>query len=414
MNRLIPLSEFGTPDPYFRNRAAEGRSLSELLQDLRTDVESIEISPYLHPSVEEYVYRVLNTYLHGWFYYPLFAIAENLSIFNLEQALKVRYEFQSSPRTTLNDLLRNASNSDLLRFKQTETVKNIYEARKENHPLFEAMGVQVQKPNINDIAQNRRKIVTENLPAIRGYIVHPTIPSVTMPHNALIGIKQHVEYINIIAENSDAKLRKLLSSVDFDWSSAKYIPIETASNTFSRDRPFTHRKSIQVIEIIQFIDEVVVFLGLEKRCPADQLWVLSRYSLVPSKAYKILDDIFRNNKDLDSIEITDPVELAEIIKFEDYSIGLLQDLGSSFMLNSGGLEVQFEFIRTSSTRKQWKVTTIDGQKTKCCSVKRHEYSYHILNKLSLQSKLENSISWHLGILRKVIGGEESDNRQYEG
>ncbi|MHA1613241.1 MAG: hypothetical protein ACTSW7_05795 [Candidatus Thorarchaeota archaeon] len=260
----------------------------------------------------------------------------------------------------------------------------------------------IKRANIKEIASNREKIILENLPALRAFDVHPIMASVTMPNHALTGIKQNIDYINIISENSDSGLRNLFQSVSFDWNQVSYLPVDSNEDGFSRPLAFANRESIQLSEISQYIDDVACFLGLEGRKPAHQLWVLDKFTLLPTKPYKRLSDVF-SNKD-NTAMLTSQEDLGWIELLESNCTNLLSNITRKFRLQSHESEIQFELVRCSKTKKEWRVTTASRSSTNTCTIPSSEFSYNLLLRLSIMDQQENSVEWHLGLLKKIIGG----------
>jgi hypothetical protein len=404
---LVNREDFHEPDLRGRGELSNASETgAKYFEQLMEWIDSVEIGQYVHPNAEEYINRVLNTFLYGWYHYPLFTVADTLSFLALELALRQRFLYQATQRKrSLTSLLRRAISEGLLRFEETEIVKKRQKRSKE----LASIGLPfIKERSAKDIASGRANMVRRLFPEIRGSRVHPDSATLLPPNHVIMGIRQSTEFINIIYGNSDKPLRSLSDQVSFDWADVQFIPHGISDEIcLCRTPEFTGLKTIPLSKVVEFIRQLAEFLGILVLNAADQLRIINEFGILPSDPYRNLHSILeRKEKDRPSI-LEDKKTVEGVIWLEHHCIEVLLKFQSRFTLKCSDVKISFDYTKSEGAVRTWKAISEVKQEPVTCCVTQNELSFYLLMKLGIWGSEKNRLDWELRILRKVIGGVSS-------
>ena len=156
----------------------------------------------LHDGVQEevrsYFNAVVTLYLHGWLYYPFYALALELSFFAVEMALRKRFPPKKLNRKgqdprNLVDMFRIAKAAGVLR---DEGFPSLPIRRAAAEELDRQMAELCDRDSLQPPQIPYVDFLTSQFPEMRNRFAHPKLRQILVPGQALDGLLLAAEIIN--------------------------------------------------------------------------------------------------------------------------------------------------------------------------------------------------------------------------
>jgi len=407
MCRRVNPDQFHKPDlRWFGKNGHETRTAEDYLERLREWIDDIPLSPFLHPDTEEYINRVFNTFMYGYYHYPLFTVADTLSYLALELSLKRRFKYQyGRDKRTLSILLNRAISEGVLNFKDTKKVRAAYERYKE----WDAFGIlDTEERSIGDIAAPAAEKAKRLIPLIRGDYVHPESTSLIMPGQAIAGIRQIIDWINILTEKSEVDFRNLSHKIGFDWLNVDFISGDGTEPYLDYTLRFGCNDSNLYSDLTSFISLIAQHLGIKPSNTDNQLWILNSFGILPSRPYEALLQ-FIDGLGKKRPETIDDKELVKGIHWiESRCTDLLEEFRTKYVLRSPEATLSFELDVSPTGRRTWQIVGEGNGIEESCQLDNRELSYYLLMRLGIWGADCNRLDYELRVLRKIIGGVDTE------
>ncbi len=380
-------------------------------------IESIEISPFVHPDAERYLQRVLEVFLRGYFYYPLFTIADMHSVLALELALRKRYWYQAGEfDLSLGKLFKRALSDGSLDMTKTQQVLRMYKKHIEHMQLLEQirdMDLSDETRSIQDIGKGRGKVLARVLPNLRGYSVHPNLPSLVMPQHAARSIRSVVEYINLIFMSVGSDLRRISGKRGVNWEQLEWNS-EHHSMEYDLQRipiNMNNGQAVCLSEVCDLIQSVSDCLGIRKRGVSSQFWIHNQLRILPTKSFDSIYPILKLKEEARPGTITDPKQIDLVRRLEKRYIDVLYNFHPDFKLVGIGASLHCVLCTTKDDKRYWRLDiTCDGR-TSHCRIKETDLVYYLLLRIGLHGTDTGNPAQPMRELAKLIGGVSLSRQQ---